>query len=97
MERTDSLPEKTEGGRRREWQRMRWLDGIIDWTDRSVSKLADGEEQGSLACCSSWGSQRVRHDQAANQQKPAGWKTWVGEIIVKYLRLLTSPTVTEWL
>ena len=26
--------------------------------------LRDGEGQGSLACCSPWGSQRVRHDLA---------------------------------
>ena len=37
MQRADSL-EKTEG-RRRDWQRRRWLDGIIDSTDMSVSKL----------------------------------------------------------
>jgi len=95
MERTDSLPDKTEGRRRREWQRMRWLDGIIDWMDRSVSKLwqmVKGRETWHAAV---HGGHRVGHDQAADQQKPAGWKTWVGEIIVKYLRPLTSPTVTE--
>ena len=32
---------KTEGRRRRGWQRMRWLDGIIHLTDRNVSKLWD--------------------------------------------------------
>ena len=42
-QRTDSLEKtlmlgKTEGGRRRR-QRMRWLDGIIDSTDISLSKL----------------------------------------------------------
>ena len=31
--------------------------------------LGDGEEQGSLACCSPWGH-RVRHDWATEQQKP---------------------------
>ena len=44
MRRTDSFEKtlmlrKIEGRRRRGRQRMRWLDGITDWMNMSLSKL----------------------------------------------------------
>ena len=55
MRRTDSLDKtlklgKIEDKRRRGWQRMRWLDGITDSMEMSLSKLQE-MVKGSLACC----------------------------------------------
>ena len=60
MRRLDSL-EKTlmlggiGGRRRRGRQRMRWLNGITDLLDVSLSELQVMDGQGGLTCCDSWG------------------------------------------
>ena len=59
----------TGGRRRRGRQRMRWLDGITDSMDVSLSELRElVDGQGGLACCDSWGRKELDTTEQLNSQ-----------------------------
>ena len=82
MQRTDSLEKtlmlrKIKVGRRRGWQRMGWLDGIIDSKDMSLCNSQSWWWTGRPGVLWFMGSQRVGHDERLN------WTEW-DEVLCSY-------------
>ena len=91
MQRTNSMEKtlmlgKIEGGRRKGLQRTRWLDGIMNSMDMSLSKaLGVGDGQGSLACCSPWGCKELDMTEWLN------WTDFLEGLMVKMSPILWPP------
>ena len=71
--RADSLEKplmlgKTEGKRRKGWQRIRWLDGIIDSMDMNVSKLGEIAEDRAAWYATVHGVSKSRPHVATEQE-----------------------------
>ena len=105
MQRTDSL-EKTlmlggiEGGRRRGWQRMRWLDSISDSMDMNLSRLWELVMERE-ACLQSMGLQRVGQTERLNWKMMSHthlmpWFLWEETISFPAQRYQAWPCDSLW-
>ena len=62
---------KIEGGRRRGWQRTRWLDGITDSMDMNFGELRELVMDGRPGICSPWGQKKSDTSEWLN------WTDWI--------------------
>ena len=89
MQRTDSWEKtlmlgKIEGGRRRGWEKMRWLDDITNSMDMIFSKLRELWWTGMPGVLQSMRSQRVGHE-------------WANELTIRVIEKKISGSTVYWL
>ena len=102
MRRADSF-EKTlilgriEGRRRREWQRMRWLNCVTDSMDMGLGGLREfGDGQRGLVCCRSWGC-KESHSATKLNWTYWGWPCAPNSLVVGLLVAFHSHGTTSLL
>ena len=76
---------KIERRRRREWQRMRWLDGITDSMDMSLSKLRELVMDGRPGVLRSMGSQELDMTEQLN------WTVWTEVCLIRQETKIQKP------
>ena len=88
---------KIEGRRRRGRQSTRWLDGITNSMDMSLSMLGDDEGQGSLAWCSPWGRKESDMTEGLNNNNllPTQKQYWNSPLCKSIISLFSSRQVSS--